>query len=86
MNNIRYAPEAEDDLVAIKNYITQELGSPVAALNTITKIINRIRSLTQFPELGARLSSIIGVDTDYRYLICGNYIAFYHVSDKGELS
>ena len=77
MGIIRYSPEAEDDLTEIKRYITEDLNSPIAAINTITKITKKIRNLEQFPEMGAKLSSIIDVITDYRFLVCENYIAFY---------
>ena len=77
MSNTRYTPEAENDLAEIKDYLTGDLGNPTAAFNTVGKITKRIRGLEQFPEMGARLSSIIGVDTDYRYLVCAGYIAFY---------
>jgi len=30
-------------------------------------------------DLGAPLSSIIEIDTDYRYLVSGNYLSFYRV-------
>ena len=32
------------------------------------------------PELGPRLSSIIDLDTDYRFLVCSNYLAFYRIA------
>jgi len=79
MSNIKYTPEAEDDLAIIKEYISEKLGSPVAALNTVTKISNKIRKLEQFPEMGAPLSSIINIITDYRFLVCANYLAFYRI-------
>ena len=82
MNLIRYTPETEDDLVDIKRYIAKELNSPIAALNTVTKIMKRIKILEQFPELGAKLSSIIDIITDYRFLVCGNYIAFYRIDGE----
>ena len=82
MSNVRYTPEAEDDLVDIKRYIAEERNSPIAALNTVAKITKRIKTLEQFPELGAKLSSIIDIITDYRFLVCGNYIAFYRIDGE----
>ena len=80
MSNIRYTPEAEDDLAGIKKYITEQLENPVAAVNTITKITKSIRRLELFPESGSRLSSIIDLNTDYRFLVCANYLAFYRIN------
>jgi addiction module RelE/StbE family toxin len=79
VSHIRYTPEAEDDLAAIKNYITEQLENPIAAVNTVTKITKRVRKLEQFPELGTRLSTITNIDTEYRFLICANYLAFYRI-------
>ncbi|MBR4033977.1 MAG: type II toxin-antitoxin system RelE/ParE family toxin [Clostridia bacterium] len=77
MAKINYSPAALEDLREIKSYISEELCSEPAAINTIEKIMKRIRQLADFPELGAPLSSIIDLEVPYRFLVCGNYIAFY---------
>jgi len=79
MSNVGYTPEAEDDLAGIKDYITEQLLNPVAAIQLLTKITKRIRTLEQFPYMGTPLSSVIGLVTDYRFLVCANYLAFYRV-------
>jgi addiction module RelE/StbE family toxin len=81
VSHILYTPEAEDDLAAIKEYIATQLENPVAAVNTVTKITKRIRKLEQFPELGTRLSVILNIVTNYRFLICANYLAFYRIDE-----
>ena len=82
MSVIRYSPEAEDDLAEIKKYIAEQLFSPIAAANTVGKITRRIRRLEQFPELGTLLSCVTNIVTDYRFLVCDNYLAFYRVDGK----
>ena len=77
MRKLRINPIAKQDLHDIKDYITEELDNPMAAIDVITNIINCYENLTEFPMLGIKLSSKIDVSTDYRYLICGNYIVFY---------
>ena len=77
MAEIKFSPEALADLKQTKEYITQELCSESAAINTIVKITKNIRMLSQFPKSGSPLSSVVNFDTDYRFLICGNYTAFY---------
>ncbi len=77
MAKINYSPAALEDLREIKSYISEELCSEPAAINTIEQIMKRIRQLADFPDLGAPLSSIIDLEVPYRFLVCGNYIAFY---------
>lgn len=74
---LHISPEAQSDLQEIKEYITTELENPIAALNTVSEIIKAIRSLVNFPNSGAPLPSIMDVRTDYRFLVSGDYLAFY---------
>ena len=82
MANLHISPQAQKDLLDIKEYITEELGNPTAALNVLEKITKRIRELSDYPELGVSLDSIIEIKTDYRFLVCGNYTAFYRYSEN----
>ena len=81
MAKIDYSPSAQQDLEQIGDYINQELCSPAAALNTVNKIQDSIDNLSEFPLIGAHLSSIVDVDTDYRFIVCGNYLAFYRTDE-----
>ena len=79
MNRIFYAPEAQADLFEIRKYIIEELENPTAADNTLSKVTKRIRMLEQHSGVGSPLSSVVAIDTDYRFLVCGNYLVFYYV-------
>lgn len=81
MTEIKFSPEAIADLQNTKSYIADELCNEQAAVSTIEKILKRICMLKDFPELGAPVSSIVNLDTDYRFLACGNYTAFYRVEN-----
>ena len=81
MAQIHISPEALNDLMEIKKYITVELDNPTAALNVVSKITKAIRGLNQFPDIGAPLSSIIDLPTNYRFLVTGNYLSFYRHED-----
>jgi len=35
-----------------------------------------------FAEMGALLHSVADVQSDYRFLVCGNYLAFYRVDEN----
>ena len=81
MAKVDYSPSAQQDLEQIGDYINQELCSPAPALNTVNKIQDSIDNLSEFPLIGAHLSSIVDVDTDYRFIVCGNYLAFYRTDE-----
>ena len=39
-----------------------------------------VEQLENFSEMGALLASIANVDSDYRFIVSGNYLIFYRVS------
>ena len=84
MAKIRFTPDALEDMKGIKAYIANELCDEPSALLTVQKIMDRIRRLADFPNLGAPLSSIILLDVPYRFLVCGNYMVFYK-TERGEV-
>jgi plasmid stabilization system protein ParE len=45
----------------------------------LNKIQNVINPLADFPSIGKPLSAIYDDADDYRFLVCGKYLAFYHV-------
>lgn len=82
MTEIKFSPEAVSDLQQTKAYIAEELCNEQAAMGTVANITKRIRMLADFPESGAPLSSIVDFETDYRFLVCGNYTAFYRIENQ----
>ena len=82
MAKIEYSPKSRDDLEEIGDYIAITLQNPIAALNTVNRIQDTIVKLAKTPQIGTRLSAIYDIDSDYRFLVCGNYLAFFH-EDEG---
>ena len=82
MHKLRINPIAKKDLLEIKAYITEELENPDAAVNVVTGIIDSYQKLKEFPQMGRKLSSKIGVSTDYRFIISGKYLVFYKTDDE----
>lgn len=82
MYKLRISPEAKNDLAEIKGYISEELCNPQAAINLAFKITKKIRGLSEHPGIGASLSSIMDIQTDYRFLVCANYLIFYRYEDE----
>ena len=82
MNELHVSPKALEDLTEIKNYITEELENPQAAASAVARITKTIRMLREHALLGALLSSVADIDSDYRYLISGSYMIFYRTADR----
>ena len=82
MSRIKYTPPALKELEEIRDYITNEIGSPEAAKNTLEKITKTLRKLEDFPELGQNYRSQIRGITNFRYIVCGKYIAFYSIEEE----
>jgi len=81
-NMIHYSPESLQDLDDIWEYIVMELGNPDAAMNVVNNIMDMIDKLKEFSEMGARLSLTVGIENDYRFLVCGNYLLFYRINSQ----
>ena len=77
MAKVFMSEEAIRDLEQIGDYIAYQFKSPRSALNIIQKIQERISQLEDFPLTGTPLSAIVATKTDYRFLGCGSYLAFY---------
>lgn len=82
MNSLHLSEEAQNGLAEIKLYIAKELEKPVAALATVNKITKKIRILENHTCAGAPLSSITDIESNYRFLVSGNYLIFYRVCGK----
>lgn len=82
MNKLHLSPEAQEDLSEIKAYIAEDLENPQAALSTVMKITKTIRMLQDHALIDTPLSAVADVNSDYRYLVSGNYMVFYRVAGK----
>ncbi|MBR5381778.1 MAG: type II toxin-antitoxin system RelE/ParE family toxin [Oscillospiraceae bacterium] len=78
MAEIVISPLAKADLQEIADYISREKHSPGAAVRLIQRFRREIYSLRDFPESGAPLLPPGKARCPYRYLVCGNYLIFYH--------
>ena len=82
MAKIRLSPAAFEDLQEIKAYIENDLQNPIAANNVVKRIIDDYTRLEFSPLSGAPLSSKVPFQTDYRFLVSGNYLVFYKADDE----
>ena len=78
-NKIHYTAESRRDLDAIWDYIASDLQNVSAAERIVNRIMDDVDRLESHAEIGALLSSIADVESDYRFLATGNYLTFYRV-------
>ena len=72
---------AKADLQDTRGYISSVLSNPSASKQTLKRITAQLHTLEQFPESGTPIL-IPGSPVAYRYLVCGNYMAFYHIRNE----
>lgn len=80
-NKIHYSPQALTDLDEIWNYIASELGNPITAESTVNGVMDAVDTLKIFSGAGAMLYFFDGMNSGYRFIRHGNYLAFYRVID-----
>jgi len=78
MPNVVLSKEAQRDLIAIRDYVRDELSNPDAAKDTLQAIKKAALSLQDMPERGISLDKRLTVHTDFRFLLCKNYKIFYY--------
>lgn len=78
---LRYTPQAQLDLRLIKSYISNVLMNKTAASRISKAILKSCSILKDNPMLGKDLSAYVDEPTDYRFIICENYLAFYTIND-----
>lgn len=77
MAGIVISKTARKDLVAIRDYIQNELANPDSTTRIIRELEENILALSDMPQRGKPLDATLSVHTEYRFLICGNYRVFY---------
>lgn len=80
MGKVVFSPEAQKDIMAIGDYVAFTLHNRSAARKLIARIQKTVKTLEKFPESGSVLD-YAGPHILYRFLVCGNYLIFYHLSD-----
>ena len=66
--------------ICIKEYIAED--NEEMAVKTIQEIYARIENIQQFPYMGADLAKRVSFRTDYKYVICGNYVVLYKIGEE----
>ena len=81
MTKVMLSSAAKADLQETRRYISSVLSNPSASKQTLKRITTQLHTLEQFPESGTPIL-IPGSPVAYRYLVCGSYMAFYHIRNQ----
>ncbi len=79
--NLRFAPEAVEDLVRLRTFIEEK--NPTAAQRIATDLLLGMEKLKVFPEIGLRVERAFEPQR-IRDLFVGNYTVRYLIGD-GEI-
>lgn len=80
--NLKVNPSAFRDIAEIKSFIREEYDNPIAADRIAKKITKSYRLLQTSPYMGKRLNAVIEMESEYRFLVCGDYLIFYVVKEN----
>ena len=81
MTKVILSAAAKADLQDTRGYISSVLSNPSASKQTLKRITTQLHTLEHFPESGTPIL-IPGSPVAYRYLVCGSYMAFYHIRNQ----
>lgn len=85
MYDLEFLPTARQDMSDIARYINKVLCNPIAAMNTIRRMIAAAEELQVQPYSCPAYYPPRELPYEYRKLVIGNYIMFYRVNEQHKL-
>ena len=79
--NIIVAPRALRDLDEVAEYVGETLLAPDAARGLVSRIIEAIGGLAEFPLKGAKVEFEFVPDFEVRRLVVDEFLVFYRVDE-----
>lgn len=74
-----------DDLYALVDYISDDLGSSASAQRLFESILEKARLFADFPGAAAILRTQGGANTGYSYVVCENWMLFFGLEGQRAL-
>lgn len=85
MYELEFLPIARQDMSDIAKYINKVLCNPIAAMNTIRRMVAAAEDLQVQPYSCPVYYPPRELPFEYRKLVVGNYIMFYRVDETKKL-
>lgn len=80
MKKVEYSQIVRRKLKNLRARLTSEFGAEVSQ-KTIKRITDAARGLEDFEEKGISVSSMYGIECDYRYIYAGRNYLFYRIEN-----
>ena len=80
MMKLRINPIVAEDLKNIKEYIAED--NEEMAERPFRRYMPRLRIYSNLGTAGADLAKRVSFRTDYKYVICGNYVVLYKIGEE----
>ena len=78
MKKVEYSQIVRRKLKILRARLTREFGAEVSK-KSVKQIIDATRGLEDFEEKGISVSSMYGIECDYRYIYAGRNYLFYRI-------
>lgn len=78
MKKVEYSQIVRRKLKNLRTRLTSEFGAEVSR-KSIKQITDAVRGLEDFEEKGISVSSMCGIECDYRYIYAGHNYLFYRI-------
>jgi addiction module RelE/StbE family toxin len=79
---VKFLDEAENDILKIAYYISNELYNPTAATKLIKKMRQLANGLKEMPKRHPVYETYAPLKQEFRKIVVGSYIMFYFINDE----
>ena len=83
---VKFTDTAKEDLRNIATYIAEQSGDRTIAIGFVNELREKTKILLDFPECGAVPDDRIMKNSDYRFLVHGEYLIFYYYAPRDNTS
>lgn len=83
---VKFTDTAKEDLRNIATYIAEQSGEKNEAIRFVNALREKTKILEAFPESGAIPDDRVMKNLNYRFLVHGEYLIFYHFDSPEKIS
>ena len=85
MYKVKILAEAENDILRIATYISNELYNPQAANQIVKRLREAASGLKEMPKRHPVYEPYVPLKQTFRKAVVGNYIMFYFIDEKKQI-